>query len=273
MTEADFDPYWQWLGIAPHEQPADHYRLLGLPRYENDPAKIAAAASVVGAIIGEAPGGVKEGLGRALVNFNQQYITGPEKLWGTILIASLAGIAFYVLVRVVELIALRGQPLNLLVRGVQARLDPRRVVARCAADPARPELPMVVRAERCLIGGSCGVRAERTREMSRAVDRGANVAAVVGIGMALTIAVSFLMVIPIDPAYLILAPLSGLLIGWYGNQRAEQLRSRPGRVLANAAWSGGVTAVTFAAGLAGASRNSRSARSREASCGSCPFNR
>ena len=83
--------------------------------------------------------------------------------------------------------------------------------------------------------------------MSRAVDRGANVAAVVGIGMALTIAVSFLMVIPIDPAYLILAPLSGLLIGWYGNQRAEQVRSRPGRVLANAAWSGGVTAVTFAA--------------------------
>jgi hypothetical protein len=83
--------------------------------------------------------------------------------------------------------------------------------------------------------------------MSRVVDRGANVAAMVGIGMALTIAVSFLMVIPIDPAYLILAPLSGLLIGWYGNQRAEQVRSRPGRVLANAAWSGTVTAVTFAA--------------------------
>ena len=82
--------------------------------------------------------------------------------------------------------------------------------------------------------------------MSRFVDRGANVAAVVGIGMALTIAVSFLMVIPIDPAYLVLAPLSGLLIGWYGNQRAEQLRSRPGRVLANAAWSGAITAVTFA---------------------------
>lgn len=82
--------------------------------------------------------------------------------------------------------------------------------------------------------------------MSRYVDRGANVAAVVGIGMALTIAVSFLMVIPIDPAYLVLAPLSGLLIGWYGNQRAEQLRSRPGRVLANAAWSGLITGVTFA---------------------------
>ena len=65
--------------------------------------------------------------------------------------------------------------------------------------------------------------------------------------MALTIAVSFLMVIPIDPAYLLFAPLSGLLIGWYGNQRAEQLRGRPGRVLANAAWSGSITALTFAA--------------------------
>ena len=82
--------------------------------------------------------------------------------------------------------------------------------------------------------------------MNRYVDRGANVAAVVGVGMALTIAVSFLMVIPIDPAYLILAPLSGLLIGWYGNQRAEQIRSRPGRILANAAWSGLISGLTFA---------------------------
>jgi hypothetical protein len=82
--------------------------------------------------------------------------------------------------------------------------------------------------------------------VNRYVDRGANVAAVVGVGMALTIAVSFLMVIPIDPAYLILAPLSGLLIGWYGNQRAEQIRSRPGRILANAAWSGLISGLTFA---------------------------
>ena len=37
----------------------------------------------------------------------------------------------------------------------------RRVVARCAADPARPELSLAVRAERCLIGGPCSVRVER----------------------------------------------------------------------------------------------------------------
>ncbi|MEX2175728.1 MAG: hypothetical protein WD872_15290 [Pirellulaceae bacterium] len=39
-----FDPYQQWLGIPPHEQPADHYRLLGLARFEDDVARIAAAA-------------------------------------------------------------------------------------------------------------------------------------------------------------------------------------------------------------------------------------
>ncbi|MFN8621136.1 MAG: ABC transporter permease subunit [Chloroflexota bacterium] len=71
--------------------------------------KIAAAASVVGTIIGEDPGGVKDGLGRAIINFNQQYITGPEKLWGTILAASLAGMTFYIIVRVAEILSLRGR--------------------------------------------------------------------------------------------------------------------------------------------------------------------
>ena len=83
--------------------------------------------------------------------------------------------------------------------------------------------------------------------MSRFVDRGATVAAIVGVGMALTVAVSFLMVIPLDIAYLAFAPISGLLIGWYGNQRAGQLRSRPGRIALNAAWGGSWTALTFAA--------------------------
>ncbi len=54
--------------------------------------KVAATASVVGTIIGEDPGGTAEGLGRAIVNFNQQYISGPEKLWATILIAAGVGI-------------------------------------------------------------------------------------------------------------------------------------------------------------------------------------
>jgi hypothetical protein len=39
-----FDPYAEWLGIAAHERPVDHYRLLGLPRFENDPTRIQGAA-------------------------------------------------------------------------------------------------------------------------------------------------------------------------------------------------------------------------------------
>lgn len=41
---ADFDPYQEWLGIGPHERPPDHYRLLGLQRFESDPHVIQAAA-------------------------------------------------------------------------------------------------------------------------------------------------------------------------------------------------------------------------------------
>ncbi|MEO8498857.1 MAG: hypothetical protein ABI614_27665, partial [Planctomycetota bacterium] len=31
-----FDPYHRWLGIRPEEQPADHYRLLGISRFDDD---------------------------------------------------------------------------------------------------------------------------------------------------------------------------------------------------------------------------------------------
>jgi NitT/TauT family transport system permease protein len=68
--------------------------------------KVAAAAAIVGAIIGEGPGGVRDGLGRAIINFNQQYISGPEKLWATILIASLTGIFFFLCVRIAEIITI-----------------------------------------------------------------------------------------------------------------------------------------------------------------------
>jgi hypothetical protein len=39
-----FDPYRKWLGIPLWEQPADHYRLLGITPFENDPDVIEAAA-------------------------------------------------------------------------------------------------------------------------------------------------------------------------------------------------------------------------------------
>jgi NitT/TauT family transport system permease protein len=69
--------------------------------------KIAAAASLVGAIIGEGSGSFPEGLGRAIVNFNEQYITAPGKLWAAILASALVGIAFFVIVRLSEYVVLR----------------------------------------------------------------------------------------------------------------------------------------------------------------------
>lgn len=88
----------------------DVYRKVRLPAsvpYLFTALKIAAAASVVGTIIGEGPGGVPQGLGRAILNFNQQYVTGPEKLWATILVAAAVGVGFFLLVRLVELLVLR----------------------------------------------------------------------------------------------------------------------------------------------------------------------
>lgn len=90
----------------------DIYRKVRLPAslpYLFTALKIAAAAAIVGAIIGEGPGGVKEGLGRNIINYNQQYITGPEKLWATILIAALTGIFFFTAVRIAEIFSTRNR--------------------------------------------------------------------------------------------------------------------------------------------------------------------
>ena len=40
----DFDPYYRWLGIPSYEQPVDHYRLLGIARFEGDSDVIRDAA-------------------------------------------------------------------------------------------------------------------------------------------------------------------------------------------------------------------------------------
>ena len=61
--------------------------------------------------------------------------------------------------------------------------------------------------------------------MTRIVERGAIVAAYVGIGMAITIAVSFLLVIPIEPIYWLLVVPAGLLIGYYANARSNRALS------------------------------------------------
>ncbi len=43
MTD-EFDPSYKWLGIPPNEQPAHHYRLLGIPLFASDPDVIENAA-------------------------------------------------------------------------------------------------------------------------------------------------------------------------------------------------------------------------------------
>ena len=40
-----FDPYHDWLGIPPDEQPPNHYRLLGLSLGQSDPSVIENAAT------------------------------------------------------------------------------------------------------------------------------------------------------------------------------------------------------------------------------------
>jgi len=40
-----FDPYHKWLGIAPKDQPPNHYRLLGIDLFESDPDVIDTAAN------------------------------------------------------------------------------------------------------------------------------------------------------------------------------------------------------------------------------------
>jgi len=44
MTSQAFDPYHRWLGIPPQDQPPNHYRLLGIQLFEDNPAVIEAAA-------------------------------------------------------------------------------------------------------------------------------------------------------------------------------------------------------------------------------------
>jgi hypothetical protein len=85
----------------------------------------------------------------------------------------------------------------------------------------------------------------------RIVDRGAITAAYVGIGVAITLALSFLLIIPIEPIYWLLALPAGMLIGYYGNTRADRRQGPWGRILANGLFSGLVTGLSLAIFLLG----------------------
>ena len=72
--------------------------------------RLAATASVVGAIIGELPSGLQDGLGGAIINFNQYYSIEPQELWATNVIAAALGIAFFVIVVLAERLVVRRAP-------------------------------------------------------------------------------------------------------------------------------------------------------------------
>jgi NitT/TauT family transport system permease protein len=74
--------------------------------------KVSATASVVGAIIGELPSSIQDGLGGAILNFNQYYSINPANLWATNLVAAALGIAFFLAVVIAEKIVVHRAPEN-----------------------------------------------------------------------------------------------------------------------------------------------------------------
>lgn len=72
--------------------------------------KVAATASVVGAIIGELPSSIQSGLGGWIINFNQYYVLEPENLWAVNLVAALLGISFFLAVVLVEKLVVHRPP-------------------------------------------------------------------------------------------------------------------------------------------------------------------
>lgn len=64
--------------------------------------KIAATASIIGAIVGELPAGLSEGLGRAILGFASSFSSAPEKLFASVFVAALLGVFFVGLVTLAE---------------------------------------------------------------------------------------------------------------------------------------------------------------------------
>jgi hypothetical protein len=87
--------------------------------------------------------------------------------------------------------------------------------------------------------------------VNRLIDRGAVTGAYIGIGMALTIGISFLLIIPIEPIYWYLSIPAGLLVGYYGNARAARAAGAWGHFVANGLFAGAATGLTLAVLLLG----------------------
>ncbi|MEE9416247.1 MAG: ABC transporter permease subunit [Acidimicrobiales bacterium] len=73
--------------------------------------RLAATASVVGAIVGEISAGVPGGLGRLILDFASRYTTGPERLYDAVIGAALLGVAIILVLSLLEriFVSARGQ--------------------------------------------------------------------------------------------------------------------------------------------------------------------
>ena len=76
--------------------------------------KISATASVIGAIIGETPASIQDGLGGAIVNFNQYYSLQPTFLWATNIVCAALGLVFFGCVALAEHLVVRRAPEQLV---------------------------------------------------------------------------------------------------------------------------------------------------------------
>jgi len=74
--------------------------------------KISATAAVIGAIIGETPASIQDGLGGAIVNFNQYYSLQPTFLWATNIVCAVLGLVLFGAVALAERLVLRRAPEN-----------------------------------------------------------------------------------------------------------------------------------------------------------------
>ena len=83
--------------------------------------------------------------------------------------------------------------------------------------------------------------------MRRVADRGAIAAAYVGIGMAVTIVASFTLIIPIEGLIWLFALPSGLLIGYYANQRSNRRAGPWRRIVSNGLFAAVATALSMVA--------------------------
>lgn len=69
--------------------------------------KVAATASVVGAVVGELPSGSPVGIGPVIINASQYYNSRPQNLWAAVLVSCLIGLSFYAIVALAERLVVR----------------------------------------------------------------------------------------------------------------------------------------------------------------------